>query len=120
MTHDFKQLKVWQEAVRLTEDVYQLTKKFPPEELFGLTSQLRRTTVSIASNIAEGCGKSTNADFRRFLYNAYGSCKEAECQLIIVGRLKIADGSTVDTLVEQCRTVAKMLYRLQQAVGRTQ
>ncbi len=120
MTHDFKQLQVWEEAVRLTEDVYRLTKMFPPEELFGITSQLRRATVSIASNIAEGCGKNTNADFRRYLHNAYGSCKEVECQLLIVGRLQMADGSTVATLVEQCRKVAKMLYRLQQAVGRTE
>ena len=118
MTHDFKQLRVWNEAVRLTENVYRVTKKFPQEELFGLTSQLRRATVSIASNIAEGCGKNTPADFRRFLHDAYGSCKEVECQLIIVGRLQMADGGTVDALVEHSIKIAKMLYRLQQAVGR--
>ena len=112
MAHDFKQLRVWQEAVRLTMDVYRLTKKFPQEELFGLTAQLRRATVSIASNIAEGCGKSTNADFKRYLHNAYGSCKEVESQLILAQRLKIDDGRITNELIERTRKVQAMLYNL--------
>ncbi len=92
MTHDFKQLRVWKEAERLTVDVYRLTREFPVEEKYNFTSQLRSAALSIASNIAEGCGRSTQPDFKRFLYQALGSAKEVECQLLLAKRLTI-DGT---------------------------
>jgi len=87
MVRDFKGLKIWQKAMDLTEEIYRVSKSFPREEIYGLTSQLRRAAVSIVSNISEGCGKKTTKDFISFLHNALGSVKEVECQLIISDRL---------------------------------
>ncbi len=110
---DFKQLRVWQEAVRLTQDVYRLTTCFPKSEAFGLTAQLRRASVSISSNIAEGCGRDSTADFARFLRNALGSCREVESQLILVDRLQLTgDRSKVQEVREPCEVVGKMLYAI--------
>ncbi len=112
MAHDFKQLRVWNEAVRLTEDVYWLTNRFPKSEAYGITSQLRRASVSISSNIAEGCGRNTPADFKRFLVQALGSAKEVESQLILARRLTIDEGRIKDELIDQTRKVQAMLHRL--------
>ena len=73
---DFKNLKVWQVAHRVTLQVYRLTPRFPNEERYGLVAQMRRAAVSTCANIAEGCGRSTDADFARFLYIAKGSLNE--------------------------------------------
>ena len=83
-----KDLKVWQESISLVEDIYQLTSKFPKEELFGLTSQMRRASISVPSNIAEGAGRNGRSEFTRFLYIALGSLSELETQLEIAIRLK--------------------------------
>ena len=80
---DFRQIKVWEKAHRLTLDVYRATAVFPREELYGLTSQIRRATVSIAANIAEGSGKNTRPDFARYLQIAIGSASEAEYHLLL-------------------------------------
>lgn len=77
---DFKKLKVWQKAHTFTVNLYKLTKDFPAEEKYGLTNQIRRASVSIESNIAEGCGRNGNKEFSRFLYIAQGSAKEVNCQ----------------------------------------
>ena len=73
---DFRDLRVWENAHRLTLDIYRATAQFPREELYGLTSQMRRCSVSIAANIAEGCGKKGNGEFQRFLGIASGSASE--------------------------------------------
>jgi four helix bundle protein len=73
---DFRQLKVWEKAHQLAVAVYKETKGFPKEELYGLTSQIRRSSMSIPTNIAEGCGRNTDADFARFLQIAMGSASE--------------------------------------------
>lgn len=73
---DFRSLKVWEKAHLLTLKIYKVTEKFPREELYGLTSQIRRACVSIPTNIAEGCVRSSDADFSRFLYIALGSTSE--------------------------------------------
>ncbi|WP_322971822.1 four helix bundle protein [Faecalibacter sp. LW9] len=83
-----KDLKVWQESITLVEDIYQLTAKFPKEELFGLTSQMRRASISISSNIAEGAGRKGKSEFTRFLYISLGSLSELDTQLEIAIRLK--------------------------------
>jgi four helix bundle protein len=88
MGASFKQLVVWQRAVQLSLAVYQLTSEFPRSEQFGLTNQLRRASVSIASNIAEGYGRSTTGEYLLFLGHARGSISELETQLIIAKALK--------------------------------
>lgn len=83
-----KDLKVYQEAMQLVKDIYSLTAAFPKEELFGLTSQLKRCAVSIPSNIAEGSGRRGNAELTRFLYISLGSLSEPETQMEIAVMLK--------------------------------
>jgi len=74
--HNFKQLNVWQKAIDYTVQIYKLSKEFPDEEEYGITSQIRRAAVSISCNISEGAGKSSNKDFNRFLNMALGSANE--------------------------------------------
>jgi four helix bundle protein len=80
---DFRSLKVWEKAHLLTLKIYKVTEKFPREELYGLTSQIRRACVSIPTNIAEGCVRSSDADFSRFLYIALGSTSELEYLMML-------------------------------------
>ena len=82
---DFKKLKVWEKAHRLTLNVYEASANFPREELYGLTSQIRRACVSVPTNIAEGCGRSSDTDFARFLQISMGSASEVE-YLLLLGR----------------------------------
>jgi four helix bundle protein len=86
---DFKELKVWQKAHRLTLMLYCVTRIFPREELYGLTGQIRRCSASIAANIAEGCGRKGNAEFHRFLQIAAGSASELDCHLLLARDLHL-------------------------------
>ena len=79
----FHDLVAWQKAMELVTEIYKVSQKFPKEEMFGLTSQIRRAAVSIPSNIAEGRGKSSTGEFQQFLYHARGSLAEVETQLLI-------------------------------------
>ncbi len=79
----FKDLKIWQKGIEIVNDIYQITKTFPKEEMFGLISQMRRAAVSIPSNIAEGFKRIHNKEYQQFLYTALGSAAELETQLII-------------------------------------
>jgi four helix bundle protein len=90
---DFRQLKVWEKAHHLALEVYKATSTFPKEEIYGLTSQLRRASGSIPTNIAEGCGRNTDADFARFLQIAMGSASETEYQLILAYDLEFLSKS---------------------------
>lgn len=83
MLANYKELKVWQKAYQLCLEVYKITKSFPREEIFGLISDLKRTVISIPSNIAEGYGRKTTKDYVRFLYIAYGSYCELETKLLL-------------------------------------
>ena len=116
MASDYKDLLVWQKAMDLVVSVYEITKAFPHEERFGLTNQVRRAAVSIASNIAEGQGRRTNPDFARFLRMANGSRQEVETQLLIAARLKMLDEVAViaihDQLIEIGRMISGLLSRL--------
>ncbi len=87
MAQYYKDLVVWQKAIQLVTEIYQVTRKFPNDELFGLTSQLRRAAVSIPSNIAEGQAQLSKGDFRRFLGHARGSLAELETQITIAQNL---------------------------------
>jgi four helix bundle protein len=80
---DFRQLKVWVKSHELALSIYRVTKDFPKEELYGLTSQIRRSSTSIPANITEGCGRNTDADFARFLQVAMGSASETEYHLLL-------------------------------------
>lgn len=86
--HKFKELQVWQNSVNLATEIYQLTNSYPGNEIYGLTSQLRRCSISISSNIAEGAGRYGKKEFQHFLNIAYGSLFELETQLIISKNLK--------------------------------
>ncbi len=85
--HNYKKLNVWIASISLVKNVYKLTRKFPKEELYVLTQQLRRAVISIPSNIAEGAGRNSNAQFKNFLQVSTGSCYEVETQLIIAKEL---------------------------------
>jgi len=112
MLKNFKELKVWQKSYKLCLDVYRITKHFPTEEKFGLTSQIRRASVSIASNIAEGYGRRTTPDYIRSLYIAYGSNCELETQILISGDLDYINKDIQNTLREKISEVERMLKAL--------
>jgi four helix bundle protein len=95
---DFRDLTVWQRSHELALAVYRDTQRFPKEELFGLTSQMRRCAVSIPSNIAEGCGRGTDADFARFIQMAMGSASEVEYQLLLAKDLGYLSDSAYESL----------------------
>jgi|SRR5580692_10722535 four helix bundle protein len=109
MAQAFQDLNVWQRAMELTEAVYCLTRSFPKEEIYGLTSQMRRASVSVASNIAEGRGRGTDGEFRQFLNIAQGSTYEVQTQLLLARRLKIGDQEMLFRAEALCIETSKML-----------
>jgi four helix bundle protein len=109
MPQDVQDLTVWQRAMDLTVCVYRLTQSFPRQETYGLTSQLRRASVSVASNIAEGRGRLNAAEFRQFLGIALGSTFEIKTQLIVAKRLGMGSGATIDEATALSEEVSKML-----------
>lgn len=110
--HRFEDLVVWQKAMDVVEDVYKLSTRFPIEEKFGMTSQIRKCAVSVPSNIAEGAGRITNGEFRNFLGMANGSCNELYTQLIMSYRLKLVDKVDVLPLLERVNEIQKMNFAL--------
>ncbi|RMH79046.1 MAG: four helix bundle protein [Actinomyces sp.] len=106
---DFKNLKVWEKAHRLTLDVYRATEGFPRDERFGLTGQLRRAAASIATNIAEGCGRDSDAELGRFVAMAAGSTSETEYHLLLARDLGYLDPEIHARLEAQTFEVRKML-----------
>ena len=109
---DFKELKVWQKAYEFSLSVYLISKSFPREELYGLTSQLRRATVSIGANIAEGCGRRSDGEFVRFLQIARGSSAEVEHHLLLARDLKFMPQSVYADLERKLAEVQRMLTSL--------
>jgi four helix bundle protein len=105
----YKDLKVWQKAMDLTEQIYKLTEKFPKTEVYGITSQMRRSAVSIPSNIAEGRYRSTKKDYLNFLRIAYSSGAELETQIEIIKRLGYSEQSDLKYAVGMLEEVMKML-----------
>src|SRR6185312_4397848 len=112
MSNTYKDLIVWQRAIDLIEIVYRITQQFPHDERWGLVSQLRRASISIASNIAEGQGRSTPGEFRQFLGHARGSTLEVETQLIIAVRLGLLTNETCAKAFEHCDHIKRMLHGL--------
>ena len=109
---DFRQLKVWQKAHALTLEIYRITGEFPRSERYGLTSQLRRSVSSVPSNIAEGCGRGTDADFARFLQIALGSASEVEYQLLLSHDLGFLPTPVHQAVEERTTEVKRMLTSL--------
>jgi len=107
---DHKDLDVWKVSVDLVLEVYNLTRNFPKEEMYGLTNQIRRCAVSIPSNISEGAARNTEKEFVQFLYIALGSASELETQLIIANKLNYA--TEIDQLFSDLTAVMKMLNGL--------
>ena len=112
MAQSFRDLVVWQRAMQLTVAVYRLTQDFPREEQFGLTSQIRRSAVSIPSNIAEGQGRLSIGEFRQFLGIARGSNCEVQTQLEIARALKLGNTGLIDDAESLSDEVRKMLFGL--------
>jgi four helix bundle protein len=109
---DFRRLDVWQKAHGLNVEIYKRTSGFPSEEKFGLTSQIRRCAVSIEANIAEGCGRGSDQDFRRFLQIALGSASELDCELLLARDLGFMHTEQHDTLLKELNSVRAMLATL--------
>ncbi len=109
---DFHTLKVWEKAHQLTLDVYRATAVFPKEETYGLTSQIRRASSSIPANIAEGCGRGGNAEFKQFLQIAMGSAGELEYHLLLARDLHYLTTADYDRLIASVIEVKKMLTAL--------
>jgi len=113
---DYRNLVVWQRSHVLVLSVYAETAAFPEAERFGLTSQMRRAAVSIPSNIAEGCGRETNAELRRFLYVAMGSASELEYQLYLANELHFMPADAHDRLKREIGALRRMLNTLIQRI----
>ena len=109
---DFRNLKVWELSHKVALEIYSLTAAFPKEEMYGLTSQIRRASASIPTNISEGCGRDSDADFRRFIQIAFGSACEVEYLLILANGLKILSIKDYDQLNPKVIEIKKMLSGL--------
>ena len=112
----FEKLEVWQKAIELTDAVYNFTRPFPNEERFGLTSQMRRCSVSVASNIAEGSGRGSTPDFARFVEIAYGSLMELITQLKIANRQGFLPNAAYDEAYSKSETIGRMLSGLRSSL----
>jgi four helix bundle protein len=112
MLKNYKELKVWQKAYGLCLEIYKVTRTFPKEERYGLTSQIRRAAVSIPSNIAEGYGRKSTGEYIQALYIAYGSQCELETQILLSGDLGFMETKMLKQLLERVEEVERMLKGL--------
>ena len=106
---DFTQLKVWQKSHSFTGNLYKMTTNFPSEEKFGLTNQIRRASVSIESNLAEGCGRNGDKEFSRFIDLAQGSAYEVRCQLFIARDLAYLSVDKFELLLSKIDEISRMM-----------
>ena len=115
--HNYKEIKIWQNARALVKAVYRISKQLPKEELYGLTSQIRRAAVSIPSNISEGAGRNSNNEFRHFLSIANGSSYELQTQIVISNKLNLLTEETTEILLTQVDEIQKMNYSFQKTIS---
>ena len=115
---DYKKLEVWKKAHIFVKEVYVITVSFPKEEVYGLVSQIRRAAVSIPTNIAEGSGKASKADFVRYLQIAFGSSNEVEYLLLLSYELKYLNQNQYEGINTQMEEIKKMLSGLIKSVNR--
>lgn len=113
---NFMDLRVWQEAHVLSLDAYRLTRRFPREEMYGLTFQIRRSCVSIEANLAEGCGRRTDPELARFVQIAMGSASELACHLLLARDLSLLGASDHQELHVRLTRVRRMLTSLLQSI----
>ena len=118
MVNSYQDLEVWERGMTLAEQVYLLTRTFPKEELFGLTSQLRRSASSIPANIAEGWGRDSTKEFLRFLSIAMGSLRETETHLILAQRVGLATAEQIQPLQQNTEILGRQLLNLQRSLRR--
>lgn len=116
MIKDFKDLIVWQKAMDLVQEVYRLVKKLPKEELFALSDQIRRSAISIPSNIAEGQGRNSTKEFIQFLSIAKGSKSELETQLLLSVKINYLNESDIETSINLINEIGKMINVLQKSL----
>ena len=109
---DFRRLAVWQKSHQLVLSVYETSASFPNDERYGLTSQIRRAATSIPANIAEGCGRETNAELRRFLYIAMGSASELDYHLLLARDLHMLEATPYKHLSQDVSEIKRMLTGL--------
>lgn len=112
----YKNLEVWKESIDVVTDLYQVTKKFPKEELYSLTSQIKRSAISIPSNIAEGAGRSGNKEFLNFLNIAYGSLCELDTQLVIAIKLGYLGEEEFAGLTKHIDKIKRMTINLKKRI----
>jgi len=111
-----KDLDVWKKSIELVTEIYEITRIFPKDEIYGLTGQIRRAAISIPSNIAEGSGRNHDKELVQFLYVSLGSCSELETQIIISNRIKYIDGKMLNDILIKIQDIRKMLLGLIKAV----
>jgi len=116
MVKDFKELVVWQKSIEFVKEIYKETKSFPKDELFGLTSQLRRASVSVPSNIAEGWLRQYTKEYIQFLFHSIGSCGEIETQLIIAKELGYINEKRFNSLIDKINHIVRMLNNLSKSL----
>ncbi len=109
---DFTKYDIWNEGVEISIKVYHLTNDFPNEEKFGLTSQIRRASISITSNFAEGCSRSSEKDFKRFIEISLGSAFELKTQLILSNKLGFVASEKIEELINELDKVSRQLNSL--------
>lgn len=114
--HNFKELKIWQKSRILAKEIYLLTKNFPVEEKFGLANQMRRSVVSISSNIAEGTGRDSDKDFTRFLSISLASAFELETQIIIASDLEYITDKECISISEKVQESQKMIFGFRKTI----
>ncbi|MBU2929796.1 four helix bundle protein [Winogradskyella psychrotolerans] len=115
--HRFKDLEIWKKSRLFCTSIYEITSKFPDSERFGLTNQLRRASVSIPSNIAEGSSRSSNKDFSRFLQITLGSAYEIETQLLIAFDLKFISNQELNDLLKELESIIKMTSKFKSTLN---
>jgi len=115
----YEDLKVWHKAIELAENIYCITRAFPKEEIYGIVSQMRRSSVSIASNIAEGCARNGVKEFAQFVAIALGSTAELKTQLIIAGRIGLVETEKLRKTLEEASIIEKMLVNLRKNIANT-
>jgi four helix bundle protein len=120
MASSFRDLRVWQEAMKLAVEIYRASGSFLKQEQFGLTQQIRRASVSVPSNIAEGKGRRTDKDFAHFLYHARGSLLELQTQLLLAHQLKYLSAQDSEKLMEQGSKVGRSLTGLINSMNQEQ
>lgn len=118
MGNSFRDLTVWQRAIELTTCIYKMSAAFPNSEIYGLTSQMRRAAVSVASNTAEGAGRGSKKEFRQFLSVARGSNCDLQTQLVIASRLELATPDRLATAESLSHEVGRMLSGLMQSLAK--